>query len=83
MQQVQVNKVLLESDHEHVGLGSIDIMDSEAHPHQQSISVQEGGPALVPSTSNHVAVQQPGMLLQSILNFIYLYGFSDISDLPK
>lgn len=51
--------MLLEPDHEHIGLGSTDIMDSEAHRHQDSIVVQEAGPALVPSTSNHVAVQQP------------------------
>ncbi|XP_024187316.1 TSL-kinase interacting protein 1 isoform X1 [Rosa chinensis] len=34
-------------------------MDSEAHPRQESILVQEGDPALAPSTSNHVAIQQP------------------------
>ncbi|XP_008243985.1 PREDICTED: TSL-kinase interacting protein 1 isoform X3 [Prunus mume] len=40
-------------------IGSTVIVNSEAHPHQGGFFVQDGGPGLAPSTSNHVALQQP------------------------
>lgn len=54
----------VEPEHEHVDFGFDRIMGSEAHPRQESILVQERDPALGLSTSNHVAMQQPGVLLQ-------------------
>ncbi|CAL2267686.1 unnamed protein product [Prunus armeniaca] len=40
-------------------IGSTVIVNSEAHPHQGGFFVQDGGPGLASSTSNHVALQQP------------------------
>lgn len=77
-------------EHEHIGyafnmqIGSTVIVNSEAHPHQGGFFVQDGGPGLAPSTSNHVALQQPGILyaINSYVTYL-LWAFFWLFYLPK